>query len=192
MISTSLKRQSSIGCCWLSGRRLDGLYLCPRPKKKPTPVLTGSGWNQSIHVPCLKYLSCFRPMWEVKMQPPPSHSMVASKHDAVEAMSLAGLPNRNTRIANKATCFLCRWKNGWAGWSRDCRSHISEAGRTNGRNPKSPFINKYPCTEPRPVSRPTYLHYPTWEVAFDLPGSWVSPAQVSYFIVSGSYLLRSM
>jgi len=90
-----------------------GFIFAPRPKKKPTQGADGIRM-ESVH-PCSLLVAPFVRPPNVGSQnaPPPSHSMVASKHQAVEAVALAGLPNRNTGIATEQHVIAVAGRRAW-------------------------------------------------------------------------------
>lgn len=103
-----------------------GFIFAP-DQKTPLAVLTGSGWNQSIHVPCSKQPFVL-PAQSGKSNAPShhleSHGMVASKHWKLSRPCLyPDLPNGNVGIANSATCYLCRSPEGTS-WLLGCATAV--------------------------------------------------------------------
>lgn len=153
----------------LSGRRVDGLYLCPR-SKNPTCGADGIRMESVHPCPLLEAtLRASRPKWEVQctLSPPrvARHGCVETL-EAVEAMPLPGPAQWQRRHCQQRDLLSVPQPGGnvVAAWLRDCRSHISE--QTGDL-----YRGRYPCTY-RPssgggaVARPDT--YPTWEVAFHL------------------------
>lgn len=128
----------------LSGRRVDGLYLCPR-SKNPTRGADGIRM-ESVH-PCSLLeatLRASRPKWEVQctLSPPrvARHGCVETL-EAVEAMPLPGPAQWQRRHCQQRDLLSVPQPGGnvVAAWLRDCRSHISE--QTGDL-----YRGRYPCT----------------------------------------------
>lgn len=132
MISTSLKRPCSHGCRRLSGGQLDGLYLCPRRNgKNPLAVLTGSGWNHWAIHPCSLLKAPF--VVPPRMGSPKCTTSSRTAWLRQNIGSCRGLPLPGPAQWQRQHCQLSEHVISAAGrdgvvsgWSRDCRSHISE------------------------------------------------------------------
>lgn len=122
-----------------------------------------------------------------KMHHLESHSMVASKHWKLpRPLPLPACPIVTSALPTDRTCYLCR-REGRRGCPLVARLPFAYI-RTNGRFiPWKAESTQVPSPGRWPLARPDT--YPTWEVALGLPGSWVSPAQVSYFIVAAAATL---
>lgn len=178
------------GCRRLSGGQLDGLYLCPRRNGKiPLAVLTGSGWNHWAVHPCslLKAPFVLPPrMGSPKCTTSSRTAWLRRNIGSCRAMPLPACPIVTSALPTDRTCYLCR-REGRRGCPLVARLPFAYI-RTNGRFiPWKAEGTQVPSPGRWPLARPDT--YPTWEVALGLPGSWVSPAQVSYFIVAAAATL---